>query len=141
MSILFKILLAAVSTTFALRWFTPYAEYGKDELHIKGHAMLLAKTNHTIKNSEKYRTKCLMNFTTITEHKLTSFPLPPHKNQFICTSFYPSLSFLFFPILFSPQQPSHLYPAPFPSLLTHSLLLFSHKKQQTQQKKEQVKKW
>ena len=36
-----------------LRWFTPYAEYGKGDFHIMGHAILLAKTNHTIKNSKK----------------------------------------------------------------------------------------
>jgi hypothetical protein len=53
-----------------LRWFIPYAEYGKGEFHITDHAILLAKTNHTIKNSEKYRTKCLKNFITITEHKV-----------------------------------------------------------------------
>jgi hypothetical protein len=57
-----------------LRWFTPYAEYGKGEFHIMGHAILLAKMNHAIKNSEKYRTKCLKNFITITEHKVRIIP-------------------------------------------------------------------
>ena len=45
---------------------------GNEEfVDVNYHAILLAKTNHAIKNSEKYRTKCLKNFTTITEHKLT----------------------------------------------------------------------
>ena len=71
-----------------MRWFTPYAEYGKGEFHITDHAMLLAKTNHAIKNSEKCKTKCLKNFTTITEHKVRIIiPYHPIKTNLFALFF------------------------------------------------------
>ena len=70
-----------------MRWFTSYVEYGKGEFHITDHAILLAKTNHTIKNSEKYRTKCLKNFITITEHLKHIFESGELQADVVCRKF------------------------------------------------------